>query len=124
MRKRSWPEFVPFLDFPLPIRKLIYTNNGTESLNARFRQAVRRHGLFPTEQAAVRILYLTVRERRPNRNNPTGTILSWKNVLNTLAITYGDRLNIKPAVTLTENPHRPLRSAGCSQLHRDQTVPL
>jgi putative transposase len=94
MWERSWPEFVPFLDFPVEIRKLIYTTNGIESLNARFRQAVRRRGHFPTEQAALKILYLTVRERRPNRTNPTGRISGWKAILNTLAITYGDRLNI------------------------------
>jgi putative transposase len=92
--ERSWPQFVPFLDFPLEIRKLIYTTNGIESLNSRFRQAVRRRGHFPTEQAAMKILYLTVRERRPNRSNPTGRINAWKSILNTLAITYGDRLNL------------------------------
>ena len=94
MWERSWPEFVPFLDFPVEIRSLIYTTNGIESLNARFRQAVRRRGHFPTEQAALKILYLTVRERRPNRTNPTGKINGWKSILNTLAITYGDRLHI------------------------------
>jgi putative transposase len=94
MWERSWAEFVPFLDFPLEIRKLIYTTNGIESLNSRFRQAARRRGHFPTEQAAMKILYLTVRERRPNRSNPTGRITAWKSILNTLAITYGDRLNI------------------------------
>jgi putative transposase len=94
MWERSWAEFVPFLDFPLPVRKLIYTTNGIESLNSRFRQAVRRRGHFPTEQSAMKILYLTVRERRPNRSNPTGKITGWKSILNTLAITYGDRLNI------------------------------
>jgi transposase-like protein len=73
---------------------LIYTTNGIESLNSRFRQAIRRRGHFPTEQAAMKILYLTVQERRPNRANPTGRIPGWKNILNTLAITYGDRLNI------------------------------
>jgi transposase-like protein len=57
--ERSWTEFVPFLDFPQPIRKLIYTTNGIESLNARFRRAVRRRGHFPTEQSAMKILYLT-----------------------------------------------------------------
>jgi putative transposase len=93
MWERAWNEFVPFLDFPVEIRKLIYTTNGIESLNARFRQAVRRRGHFPTEQAAMKILYLTVRERRPNRTNPTGRINGWKAILNTLAITYGDRLN-------------------------------
>jgi putative transposase len=94
MWERSWAEFVPFLDFPVEIRKLIYPTNGIESLNARFRQAVRRRGHFPTEQAALKILYLTVRERRANRTNPTGKINGWKAILNTLAIAYGDRLNI------------------------------
>jgi putative transposase len=91
--ERSWSEFVPFLDFPIEIRTLIYTTNGIESLNSRFRQAVRRRGHFPTEQAALKVLYLTVRERRPNRSNPTGRINGWKSILNTLAITYGDRLD-------------------------------
>jgi transposase-like protein len=71
MWERSWGEFVPFLDFPLEIRKLIYTTNGIESLNSRFRQAIRRRGHFPTEQSAIKILYLTVRERRPNRSGAT-----------------------------------------------------
>lgn len=94
MWERCWTEFVPFLDFPLPIRKLIYTTNGIESLNSRFRQAVRRRGHFPTEQAAMKILYLTIQQRRPNRSNPTGRIPDWKTILNSLAITYSDRLNI------------------------------
>jgi putative transposase len=94
MWERSWSEFVPFLDFPVEIRKLIYTTNGIESLNARFRQAARRRGHFPTEQAALKILYLTVRERRPNRANPTGQVPGWKAILNVLALTYGERLNI------------------------------
>jgi putative transposase len=94
MWERAWNEFVPFLDFPVEIRKLIYTTNGIESLNARFRQAARRRGHFPTEQSALKILYLTVRERRPNRANPTGHVPGWKAILNVLAMTYGDRLNI------------------------------
>ena len=63
-------------------------------MNARFRAAVRRRGHFPTEQSAMKILYLTVRERRPNRSNPTGRIHGWKEILNTLAMTYPDRLTI------------------------------
>lgn len=94
MWERAWGEFIPFLDFPAPIRKLIYTTNGIESLNARFRQAVRRRGHFPNEQSALKVLYLTVQERRPNRTNPTGQINGWKQILNTLAMTYGDRLGI------------------------------
>lgn len=95
MWERSWAEFVPFLDFPVEIRRLIYTTNGIESLNSRFRQASRRRGHFPSEQAAMKVLYLTVLERRPNRANPTGRIPGWKSILNTLAITYGDRINVR-----------------------------
>jgi putative transposase len=47
-----------------------------------------------TEQAAMKVLYLTVQERRPNRSNPTGQINGWKSILNTLAMTYGDRLGL------------------------------
>ncbi|MBO0878882.1 MAG: transposase [Mycobacterium sp.] len=43
----SWEQFTPFLKFPTPIRKLVYTTNAIESLNARFRRAVRRRGHLP-----------------------------------------------------------------------------
>jgi putative transposase len=92
--ERAWGEFVPFLEFPPEIRRLIYTTNAIESLNARFRRATRRRGHFPNEQAALKVLYLAARERIPNRTNPTGRVPGWKSVLNTLAIHYGDRLNI------------------------------
>lgn len=94
MWRRTWTEFVPFLDFPIEIRKLIYTTNGIESLNARFRAATRRRGHFPNEQSALKVLYLAVLERRHNRQNPTGEIAGWKAILNTLAMTYGDRLGL------------------------------
>lgn len=42
----------------------------------------------------MKVLYLTVLERRPNGTNPTGQIAGWKAILNTLSITYGDRLGI------------------------------
>lgn len=94
MWRRSWPEFVPFLDFPPEIRKLIYTTNGIESLNARFRAATRRRGHFPDEQSAMKVLYLAVRERQVNRPNPTGRVHGWQAILNVLALTHGDRLGL------------------------------
>ncbi len=94
MWRNSWGEFTPFLDYPLEIRKLIYTTNGIESLNARFRQATRRRGHFPNEQSALKVMYLAILERRHNRANPTGEIAGWKAILNTLAMTYGDRLGL------------------------------
>ena len=51
--ENAWREFVPFLEFPAELRKIVYTTNAIESLNARFRRAVRHRGHFPNEQAAL-----------------------------------------------------------------------
>ncbi len=88
----AWGEFVPFLEFPVELRTIVYTTNAIESLNARFRKAVRHRGHFPNEQAALKVLYLVATERRPNRANPTGRINAWKHILNALTIHYGDRI--------------------------------
>jgi transposase-like protein len=96
--ERAWDDFVPFLAFPPELRKLVYTTNAIESLNARFRRATRQRGHFPTEQAALKILYLAIRQRENGRANPTGQIFGWKTVLNALTIHYGERLT---------NPGRP-----------------
>jgi transposase-like protein len=68
--RRAWDEFVPFLEFPVELRTVVYTTNAIESLNARFRKAIRHRGHFPDEQAALKVLYLVATERRPNRSNP------------------------------------------------------
>ncbi|GAB3622379.1 hypothetical protein GCM10027418_04610 [Mariniluteicoccus endophyticus] len=102
MWRRSWEEFIPFLDFPPEIRKIIYTTNGIESLNARFRAATRRRGHFPDEQSALKVLYPAIRHKEPNRPNPTGQIAGWKNILNVLALTYGDRLGLNQPTPLTQ----------------------
>jgi putative transposase len=88
----SWNEFVPFLEFPPELRKVVYTTNSIESLNARFRRAVRHRGHFPTEQAALKVLYLVATERKKNRENLTGRITGWKAILNVLTVHYGDRI--------------------------------
>jgi putative transposase len=90
--ERSWGEFVPFLEFPAELRKVVYTTNAIESLNARFRRAVRHRGHFPNEQAALKVLYLVANQRRPRGDNLTGKINGWKIILNALSVHYGDRL--------------------------------
>lgn len=90
--ERAWEQFIPFLDFPPELRKLVYTTNSIEALNSRFRQAVRRRGHFPHEQAAMKVLYLCVKRRDKNRANPVGHVSGWKQILNTLVVTYGDRI--------------------------------
>lgn len=90
--RNSWEQFTPFLKFPVQIRKLVYTTNAIESLNARFRHAVRRRGHFPNEQAALKVLYLVIRNPLKNRQNITGRINGWKDILNTLAMFYNERI--------------------------------
>jgi transposase-like protein len=87
-----WPEFVPFLEFPVELRKIVYTTNAIESLNARFRRAVRHRAHFPTEQSAMKVLYLVATQQRKNRQDLTGKINGWKTILNTLTVHYGDRI--------------------------------
>ncbi len=90
--ENTWNEFIPFLEFPAELRKIVYTTNAIESLNARFRRAVRHRGHFPNEQAAMKVLYLVATERKKNRENLTGRTNGWKHILNTLSIHYGDRI--------------------------------
>ena len=83
---------MPFLEFPVELRKIVYTTNAIESLNARFRKAVRHRGHFPNEQAALKVLYLVATTRRKNRENMTGRTNGWKAILNALTVHYGDRI--------------------------------
>jgi putative transposase len=77
-----------------PARTITYATNGIESLNARFRQATRRRGHFPTEQAALKVLYLVIRSPLKNRANVTGKTPAWKAALNALSLYNGDRITL------------------------------
>ena len=63
--ENAWSEFVPFLDYDVEIRRVICSTNAIESVNARYRRAVRARGHFPTEQAALKCLYLATRALDP-----------------------------------------------------------
>ncbi|BCJ32286.1 IS256 family transposase [Actinocatenispora sera] len=65
--RSAWEQFTPFLAFPPEIRRVVYTTNAIESLNSRLRQATRRRGHFGHEQAALKVLYLVVRDPKPDR---------------------------------------------------------
>ncbi len=88
----AWAEFVPFLDYDLEIRRVLCSTNAIESLNARFRRAVRARGHFPTEQAAMKTLYLVVRSLDPKGTGQTRWTMRWKPALNAFAITFADRM--------------------------------
>jgi transposase-like protein len=93
--ERNWTEFSPFLQFPPEVRKIIYTTNAIESLNAKFRRAIRKRGHFPTEQSALKVLYLTTIRKEGTGVNAMSRIGSWSSVYNTLLLMYGDRLEIR-----------------------------
>ncbi|WP_307803872.1 transposase [Micromonospora echinofusca] len=92
--RTSWAQFVPFLDYDHEVRKVLYTTNIIESLNARFRQAARRRGHFPTEEAAMKVLYLVVQQKRKGGGSITGRVYGWAKALNALILAYGDRITI------------------------------
>ena len=63
--ENAWAEFVPFLAFDKEIRTVICTTNSVESLNSRIRRAVNARGHFPTEQAALKCVYLAIMSLDP-----------------------------------------------------------
>ncbi|ALE83219.1 transposase [Pseudonocardia sp. HH130629-09] len=89
--RNAWEEFVPFLDYDVEIRRVICSTNAIESLNARYRRAVRARGHFPTEQATMKCLYLVTRSLDPTGTGRTRWTMRWKPVINAFAITFGDR---------------------------------
>jgi putative transposase len=58
--RRAWGEVVPFYAFPADVRRLLYTTNAIEALNAKLRRAVRARGHFPTDEAALKLLFLVL----------------------------------------------------------------
>ena len=87
----AWQEFIPFLDYDIEIRTVICSTNAIESLNARYRRAVRARGHFPTEQAALKCLYLVTRSLDPTGHGRARWAVRWKPALNAFAITFADR---------------------------------
>jgi putative transposase len=89
--ENAWQEFIPFLDYDVEIRTVLCSTNAIESLNARYRRAVRARGHFPTEQAALKCLYLVTRSLDPTGQGKARWAMRWKPALNAFAITFGDR---------------------------------
>ena len=89
--ENAWEEFIPFLDYDIEIRIVICSTNAIESLNARYRRAIKARGHFPTEQAAMKCLYLVTRSLDPTGKGRARWTMRWKPALNAFAITFADR---------------------------------
>jgi putative transposase len=85
--------FIPFLDFPIPIRKVICTANQIESINVQLRKVTKNRGHFPNDDVAIKLLYLALRNINPERGGDLGTgTYGWKQALNAFAIHFPGRL--------------------------------
>lgn len=110
--RRAWDRFIPFLAFGPATRKAIYTTNAIESLNYQLRKITKNRGHFPSDTAAVKLLWLAItnsedkraRERAKEKGLPKGSprkapgrliegqgIQGWQKVLGELALHYPDR---------------------------------
>jgi putative transposase len=92
--ENAWAEFVPFLAYSPEIRKVIYSTNAIESVHARLRRSVRARGHFPTEQAAMKCLYLAVRSLDPTGRGQQRWTNRWKPALNAFAVSFEGRTEI------------------------------
>lgn len=90
--RAAWEQFIPFLDYDVEIRKVLCSTNAIESLNARYRRAVNAKGHFPTEQAAMKTLYLVTRSLDPKGLGQARWVTRWKPALNAFAVTFADRM--------------------------------
>lgn len=92
MWRTAWEEFTPFLAYDIEIRRVLFSTNAIESLHARYRRAVTVRGHFPTEQAALKCLYLVTRGLDPKGTGQARWATRWKPALNAFAVTFADRM--------------------------------
>ena len=108
----AWERFIPFLEFPPELRRVIYTTNAIESLNYQLRKIIKNRGHFPSDDAVIKLLWLAIRyiedkrarQRAAEAGKPRNerkapghlvegaTTHGWKAALGALAIAYPDRL--------------------------------
>ena len=108
----AWERFIPFLEFPPELRRVIYTTNSIESLNYQLRKIIKNRGHFPNDTAVVKLLWLAIRDiedkrarqrakeagkkanerKAPGRLVEGATVQGWKACLGALAIAYPDRI--------------------------------
>jgi transposase-like protein len=86
--RRAWDKVVPFFAFPAHIRRVIYTTNAIESVNARLRKIIKTRGHFPTDDAATKLIWLALQNITADWDRAGR---DWKEAMNQFAILYDDR---------------------------------
>ncbi|WP_263252910.1 IS256 family transposase [Saccharopolyspora rosea] len=111
--ENAWKRFIPFLEFPPEVQRIIYTTNSIESLNFQLRKIIKNRGHFPSDDAVIRLLWLAIRDiedkrarkRAKDKGKPPtqrtapprlvegATVHGWKQALGALALHFPDRLD-------------------------------
>jgi putative transposase len=111
----AWQRFIPFLEFPPEVRKIIYTTNSIESLNYQLRKIIKNRGHFPNDEAVVKLLWLAIRDiedkrarqrardagvPRNQRKAPPklvegGQVQGWNAAYGALSLAFGGRLDTR-----------------------------
>jgi putative transposase len=86
--RRAWDRVIPFFAFPPAVRRIIYTTNAIESVNARLRKIIKTRGHFPSDEAAAKLIWLALRNITADWSRAT---FNWKEAMNQFAIAYGER---------------------------------
>jgi putative transposase len=86
--RRAWPEVIPFYAFPEDVRRLLYTTNAIEALNSKLRRAVRARGHFPTDEAAMKLLFLVLNRAEKEWTMPAR---EWCMAKAQFAVLFGER---------------------------------
>ena len=86
--RRAWSEVIPFFAFPKDVRRIIYTTNAIEALNSKLRRAVRARGHFPSDEAAMKLLFLVLNRSEKEWKMPPR---EWAMAKSQFAILFADR---------------------------------
>jgi putative transposase len=86
--KENWERVIPIFEFPPEIRRVIYTTNAVESLHMSLRKIIKTRGSFPSEEAALKLLYLALR----NAIEKWDVMQHWKQALNHFQMLWGERI--------------------------------
>jgi putative transposase len=92
MWRRNWAYVIPFFAYPQEVRKMIYTTNAIESLNAKLRRSVRIRGHFPNDEAAMKLIWMQLREITKNWKMPPR---EWSAAKAQFAVVFGDRFEVR-----------------------------
>jgi transposase-like protein len=86
--RRAWTHVIPFFAFPPEVRRVIYTTNALESVNARVRKIIKTRGHFPSDEAATKLIWLALRNITAAWSR---TAPAWRPAMNQFAILYEER---------------------------------